>query len=86
MSKILALLAIVLILSGALLLAVPREGAQTTTRSVAPEALAAQSLIIRAREIAEVVQAPLSIAFGIISLYWNRKNYLKQQRSGGSSA
>jgi len=80
MSKILALLAVVLIVSGALVLAVPREGSQTARGLAVPEALVAPSLIMRAREMAEMVQAPLSIAFGVISLYWNRKNYLKQQR------
>ncbi len=78
MSKLIALFAIVLILSGVLLLAVPREEA-SGTRSAAPEAIAIPSVLVTARDIAEQVQAPLSILFGIISLYWNRKNYLKQK-------
>jgi hypothetical protein len=81
MSKLVALLAILLIATGALLLAVPREE-PSATRSLAPDSIAMPALVVRAREIAETVQAPLSIAFGLISLYWNRKNYLKQQGRG----
>jgi hypothetical protein len=74
MSKIFALLGIALIVSGALVLGLPYlEETPSASRSLAPES-AASSLIVRAREIAEIVQAPLSILFGLISLYWNRKN------------
>ncbi len=83
MSKIFALLGIALILSGALVLGLPYlEETPSASRSLAPEAVGTSSLIIRAREIAEIVQAPLSILFGLISLYWNRKNYLKQRSAG----
>lgn len=78
MSKILALLAVVLILGGVVLLAVPRQEA-ASARSLAPEEMTVPAVLVWARDVAEQVQAPLSIAFGLISLYWNRKNYLKQQ-------
>lgn len=78
MSKILALLAILLILTGVVLLAVPHAEAPGT-RSLAPEGLAVPAFLVQARDIAEEVQAPLSILFGLVSLYWNRKSYLKQQ-------
>lgn len=81
MSKVLALLAIVLILTGVVMLAVPRQEV-AETRSLAPEEITVPGVAVWARDIAEQVQAPLSIAFGIISLYWNRKNYLKQQGRG----
>jgi hypothetical protein len=79
MSKIFALLAIVLILSGALVLAGPFLEPELASRSLAPQAAQPLSLFAQVREMAEAVQAPLSIAFGVISLYWNRKNYLKQK-------
>lgn len=78
MSKIIALLAIILIISGAIVLAVPREQAETT-RSLTPQELTVPGVFVWARDVAEQVQAPLSIAFGLISLYWNRKSYLKNQ-------
>lgn len=78
MSKLLTLFAIVLILSGIIVLAVPREEA-AGTRSLSPEAIAVPGVLVWARDVAEEVQAPLSILFGVISLYWNRKNYLKQK-------
>ncbi len=86
MSKIFALLGIALIVSGALVLGLPfLEETPSASRSLAPEAIGSSSLVVRAREIAEMVQAPLSILFGLISLYWNRKNYLKQQSAGTAS-
>lgn len=75
MSKIFALLAVLLILSGALLLAVPREEPRAS-RGLAPEAIAVPSLVAQAREIAEQVNAPLSIVFGLVSLFYSRRSYL----------
>lgn len=82
MSKIIALLAIILIISGAIVLAVPRQepaAERSAERSLAPEELSVPGVFVWARDIADQVQAPLSIAFGLISLYWNRKSYMKQQ-------
>jgi uncharacterized membrane protein len=78
MSKIFVLLAIVLILSGALVLAAPFLEPEVASRSLAPEPNTARSLFEYVRNAAEAVQAPLSILFGVVSLYWNRRTYLKQ--------
>jgi hypothetical protein len=75
MTKVFVLLAIVLILSGGLVLFGP-QAEQMATRGLAPEAVsAAPTLIARAREIAEQANAPLSILFGIISLVYSRRSY-----------
>lgn len=76
MTKIFALLAVFLILTGAVLLAIPREDPAPGGRGIASDAIAAvPSVAMRAREIAEQVNAPLSILFGIISLVYSRRNY-----------
>ena len=75
MTKIFVLLAIVLILSGGLVLFGP-QAEQMATRSLAPEAVSvAPTLIARAREIAELANAPLSILFGLVSLFYSRRSY-----------
>jgi Zn-dependent protease with chaperone function len=79
MSKIFILLALLLIVSGAIVLAIPAAETAATTRSLTPEEMTVPALAVWARDIADQVQAPLSIVFGLVSLYWNRKNYLKQQ-------
>jgi hypothetical protein len=79
MTKVFVLLAIVLMLSGGLVLFGPqaeRMATEVGTRSLAPEAVSvAPSLIARAREIAELANAPLSILFGFISLFYSRRSY-----------
>lgn len=75
MSKILAVLAVLLILTGVVLLAVPKLEAPAT-RGLAPEAIAIPSLINQARDIAETVNAPLSILCGLVSLFYSRRTYL----------
>lgn len=76
MSKIFALLAIALIVSGALVLGLPYIEAQApATRSLAPDAVAIPSAVARARELAEQVNAPLSILFGLVSLFYSRRSY-----------
>ncbi|HKZ96728.1 MAG TPA: hypothetical protein VJ045_07085 [Hyphomicrobiaceae bacterium] len=72
MSKIFALLAIVLIVSGIILIAAPREE-PGSARSLSVEP--APSLLVRVREIAERVNAPLSIFFGVLSLYYTRRTF-----------
>jgi hypothetical protein len=75
MSKIFALLAVGLILSGALLLAVPREGDPASARSLSVNPSAVPPIVNRARDIAEQINAPLSILFGLVSLYYSRRSY-----------
>jgi hypothetical protein len=83
MSKLFALFAIVVILCGVLVLAGPFLEPDAASRSLSPQAVSpAMAFLGQVREMAESVQAPLSIVFGVISLYWNRKNYMKQQRAG----
>lgn len=74
MSKIFALLAIGLILSGVLLLAVPREG-DSAPRSLSVNPSAVPPIVNSARDIAEQINAPLSILFGLLSLYYSRRTY-----------
>jgi hypothetical protein len=82
MSKIFALLALLLILTGAVLLAVPRDGAGSNERSIGPEAAAIPVLVTQARDIAEKVNAPLSIVFGLVSLFYSRRSYqVNKQRA-----
>lgn len=79
MSKLFALFAIALIVSGALVLAVPREPAQPeASRSLAPQAVspAIPAFVLKARDFAEQVNAPLSILFGLVSLFYSRRTYL----------
>jgi len=107
MSKIFALLALVLIASGGLLLAVPREapipaepatrsaGPSASpeakeelpgTRSVGPAAKKLPDLVVRARDIAEQVNAPLSIIFGLVSLVYSRRTYLLNKERAEAQA
>lgn len=91
MAKIFALLGIVLILSGIVLLAVPGEqvapGLSTQQRSAAPgvgvQVKQPASLIAQVRSIAEQANAPLSILFGLMSLYHTRRTYLKTHGGPG---
>jgi hypothetical protein len=77
MSKIVALFAILAILSGAVILAVPRQP-EAVTRG--PGVTPTQNIIAQVREIADQVNAPLSIVFGLISLYYTRRTYLAQAK------
>ena len=75
MSKIFALLAILLIATGIVLLAVPKVPPGDGAHSLGPEAVAAPAIINQARELAEQVNAPLSIVFGLVSLFYSRRSY-----------
>lgn len=79
MTKVFVLLAIALILSGGLVLLGPQVEQVAATRSLAPEAgpeaAQAVNIIQRARELAEQANAPLSILFGLVSLYYSRRTY-----------
>jgi hypothetical protein len=76
MSKIFALLAVALIATGLLVLAVPRDEGSTGARSLSPQAVSdTPAYLLKAREFAEQVNAPLSILFGLVSLYYSRRTY-----------
>jgi hypothetical protein len=75
-SKLFALLAVVLIATGLLILAVPREEAATGARSLSPQAVSdVPPYLLKAREFAEQANAPLSIFFGLVSLFYSRRSY-----------
>jgi hypothetical protein len=78
MTKLFALFALLLIASGVLILAVPKAvpPQPSADRSLTPTAAPAPTLLDQAREIAEQVNAPLSIAFGLVSLYYSRRTYV----------
>lgn len=81
MSKIFAILAVLLIATGAILIAVPREAPAPATRGVSAQQVF--SLYARARDIAEQVNAPLSILFGIVSLWYSRRRYIVERDGHG---
>lgn len=83
MTKIFALLAVLLILSGVVLIAVPRSEAPSAgPRGVAPGAggPAAVSTLSMVRSVAEQANAPLSILMGLVSLYYTRRTYINSER------
>lgn len=75
MTKLFALLAVLLILSGTLILAVPKLE-RTGQPGLAPQAIPVPTMVDQARDLAEQVNAPLSIVFGLISLYYSRRSYV----------
>ena len=80
MTKIFAALAVLLILSGVLVLALPKtETGGSGPRGLAPAAptTAAPAPI---RPPARQANAPLSIVFGLVSLFYSRRTYLNSQR------
>lgn len=78
MSKIIAVFAVLAILTGAIVLAIPRELPLASTRSTGP--LPSPSVVAQIRDVAEQVNAPLSIIFGLISLFYSRRTYLAQAK------
>lgn len=86
MAKIFALLGIVLILSGVILLAVPRQQAPSPRGagpSIGVQAQQAPTMIATIRNLAEQANAPLSILFGLMSLYYTRRTYLNSRGGQG---
>ncbi len=76
MSKLFALLAVLLIATGLLVLAVPREEGAAGARSLSPQSVSqTPPYLLKAREMAEQVNAPLSIVFGLVSLFYSRRSY-----------
>lgn len=87
MTKVFTLLAILLILSGILLLAVPREERRAASPGLAPQALPSPTVVSRARDIAEQLNAPLSILFGLMSLVYSRRSYIaNRERADAAKA
>jgi hypothetical protein len=79
---IFAVFGLALVITGAVLLLVPREDvSRAQTRSVAPQVV---SLAVQARDLAEKVNAPLSILFGIVSLYYSRRRYIVERENHGN--
>lgn len=77
MTKLFALLAVLLIASGVIVLAVPKAAPpQASDRSIGPQSAPSSNLADQAREIAEKINAPLSIVFGLVSLYYSRRTFL----------
>lgn len=81
MTKILAALAVALILTGTVLLVVPKVAPTEGREAVRVDQV--QALWMTTRELAEKINAPLSIIFGLISLYYTRKTYIDQKNRGG---
>jgi hypothetical protein len=80
MTKIFAALAVLLILSGVLVLALPKtETGGSGPRGLAPAAQTTSALAT-IRSLAEQANAPLSIVFGLVSLFYSRRTYLNSQR------
>ena len=87
MSKIFALLALLLIATGIVLVVVPKDAPADATRGLAPESVAVPAMINEARELAEQVNAPLSIVFGLVSLFYSRRSYqVNKERAEAAKA
>ena len=83
MRLIFAVFGLLLLLTGSVLLLVPRDE-RAPTRG--PGAQQVVSLAVQARDLAEQVNAPLSILFGLVSLYYSRKRYLVERGSHGAKS
>lgn len=83
MAKVFAVLGIALILSGIVLLAVPREQPGSQARGVGVQAKDAVPVVATLRNLAEQANAPLSILFGLMSLYYTRRTYMNSRKDGG---
>lgn len=85
MRVIFAVFGLLLLLTGAVLLTIPREAPPTVAATRGPGSAASQvvSLAARARDVAEQVNAPLSILFGVVSLYYSRRRYVVERDNHG---
>ncbi len=81
MRIILAVFGLALLITGAVLVLVPREEQRVQTRGVNAQQVV--SLAVRARDIADQVNGPLSILFGLVSLYYSRKRYIVERDNPG---
>lgn len=82
MTKLFALLAVLLIVTGAVLVAAPLLE-EPGARSLGPTGAAPPTVVSTVRDIAEQVNAPLSIVFGLMSLYYSRRTYLERRAQAG---
>ncbi|MGE3067678.1 MAG: hypothetical protein AB7K67_19025 [Hyphomicrobiaceae bacterium] len=73
MSKLVVLLALILIASGVIVLGAPYYIASQGQGMAVGQA---QSWVLQLRHVAEQVNAPLSIVFGLVSLFYSRRTYL----------
>lgn len=76
MRLIFAVFGLLLLITGATLVLIPREEQRAQTRSVGPQVV---SYAVKARDLAEQVNAPLSILFGLVSLYYSRRRYIAER-------
>lgn len=82
MYKLFAIVGIALILLGGVLFALPRDQKSETLRRSAPPPV---GIVAQLRSFAEQANAPLSILFGLLSLYYSRKRYLTERnRTAGN--
>ena len=81
MRLIFAVFGLLLIITGATLLLV-RPEERPATRGVNAQQVV--SLAVRARDMAEQVNAPLSILFGLFSLYYSRRRYIVARDTPGA--
>lgn len=82
MRIIFAVFGLALILVGGIILLVPREEQRAQTRSINTQQV--MSLAGRVRDVADQVNGPLSIVFGLISLYYSRKRYIVERDKTGN--
>lgn len=81
MRYIFAVFGLALILVGGILMLVPREEQRAQARGVGPQVI---SMAARVRDVADQVNGPLSIVFGLISLYYSRKRYIVERDNHGN--
>jgi|LNFM01.1.fsa_nt_gb hypothetical protein len=84
MRMIFAVFGLLLLITGGALLLIPKEEPRAQTRSINAQQVV--SLAVQTRNLAEQVNAPLSILFGLVSLYYSRKRYIvERDKTDGKS-
>ena len=81
MRLVFAIFGLLLIITGAVLVLVPRDQPQTTRGVNAQQVV---SMATRVRDVADQVNGPLSIVFGLVSLYYSRKRYIVARDNPGA--
>ena len=82
MRIVFAVLGVLLVLTGVVLVMVPREdAARAQSRTINAQQVV--SLAVRARDLADQVNGPLSIVFGLASLWYTRRRYVVERDSHG---
>jgi hypothetical protein len=82
MYRLFAVVGIALILLGGILFAMPRDQKSESLRRSVP---APVGIVAQLRHVAEQANAPLSILFGFLSLYYSRKRYVAERNRAGSN-